>query len=146
MTARTVSYWIATVVFCAAMAAGGVLDLLRVDFLVEGMDKLGYPVYILTILGVAKLLGVVALLPPGIPLLKEWAYAGFAFELLGATVSHLYVGDPVNEVAPPLVLLALAAASYLLRPPSRRLASATAGASTGPAPADGRESGPRHVP
>jgi hypothetical protein len=88
------------------------------------MMTLGYPAYVMTILGIAKLLGVGALLIPGRPLLKEWAYAGFTFNMLGATASHLFVGDPMSETLPPLVLLCLGAVSYQLRPASRRLAAA----------------------
>ena len=114
-------YWATTVLFCAAFAAGGSGHLVRAEPVAEGMATLGYPAYVMTILGVAKLLGVVALLVPGKALLKEWAYAGFAFDLLGATASHLFVGDPPADVLPPLVLLAVGAASYLTRPASRRV-------------------------
>ena len=75
----------------------------------------------MTILGVAKLLGVFALLIPGFPLLKEWAYAGFTFDLLGASASHAFVRDPPMETALPLIILGIAAVSYFLRPESRRL-------------------------
>ena len=87
------------------------------------MTALGYPSYFMTILGAAKLLGVAAVLAPGLPLLKEWAYAGFAFNLIGAVATHIAVADPIGEWLPPLVLLGLGAASYVLRPASRRLAA-----------------------
>lgn len=92
--------------------------------MVESMTALGYPVYFMTIIGLAKLLGVVALLVPGQPLLKEWAYAGFTFNLMGVTSTHLFGGDPASEFLPPVVLLFVGAASYLLRPAARRLPSA----------------------
>jgi len=123
MSGRELAYWIVTGVFCLAFVAGGTGHLLRADPMREGMQTLGYPLYVMTILGVAKLLGVVALLVPGRPLLKEWAYAGFTFNLIGATASHVFAGDPLSEALPPVFLLCLGAASYVLRPGSRRLVS-----------------------
>ena len=79
----------------------------------------------MTILGVAKILGGIALLIPGVPLLKEWAYAGFTFDLFGAAASHAFVSDPIAEIIVPLVVLSIAIASYCLRPPNRRLQLAT---------------------
>ena len=111
----------ATGVFCLAMTAGGTMNLLRAELQKESVVALGYPEYLMTILGTAKLLGVVALLMPRFPLLKEWAYAGFTFDLLGASASHAFVHDPPMETALPLIILGIAAASYVLRPASRRL-------------------------
>ena len=121
MDKRLIGYWLATGLFCLAMAAGGTMNLLRVEPQQVAMEKLGYPGYLMTILGVAKLLGVIALLLPGLPLLKEWAYAGFTFDLLGASASHAFVGDSVMETLLPLIILGIAAVSYFLRPTSRRL-------------------------
>ena len=70
----------------------------------------------------AKLLGAATVLAPGLPLLKEWAYVGFAVELVGATTSHAIMADPVADTLRPAVILLLAAGSYLLRPAERRLA------------------------
>ena len=84
------------------------------------MDKRNVA-YCMSILGLAKLLGVLALLAPRRPLLKEWAYAGFAFSLAGAVATHAFVADPVAEWLPPVVLLGVGAGSYLLRPADRRL-------------------------
>ena len=97
------------------------MNLLRADVQKESIAALGYPDYLMTILGTAKLLGVIALLMPRFPLLKEWAYAGFTFDLLGASASHAFVHDPPMETALPLIILGIAAASYVLRPASRRL-------------------------
>ena len=102
------------------------MHLTHAEQVAGGMRNLGYPPYMMTILGTAKLLGVIALLIPGHPLLKEWAYAGFTFNLLGATASHLFAGDPISEALPPFILLCVGATSYTLRPASRRLASVTA--------------------
>jgi hypothetical protein len=121
MQRKTIAYWATTSLFCAVLGFSGVAHTTRLDTLVESMTGLGYPVYVMTIIGIAKLCGVVALLAPGRPLLKEWAYAGFTFNLIGATASHVFVGDPLSETLPPVVLLGLGAASYFLRPRARRL-------------------------
>ena len=121
MTKTLIAYWTVTILFCLAMAAGGTMNLLRVEQQKEEMAELGYPPYVMTILGIAKIAGVIALLVPGLPLLKEWAYAGFTFDLLGASASHAFVADPLVEIIVPLILLSIAAASYILRPLSRRL-------------------------
>jgi uncharacterized membrane protein YphA (DoxX/SURF4 family) len=90
---------------------------------VYGIAHLGYPVYFLTILGVWKILGVLAVLIPGFPLLKEWAYAGFFFIMSGAIFSHIAVGDPINEMWPSALLLVLTVVSSYFRPASRKIAS-----------------------
>jgi hypothetical protein len=118
---RNIAYWVVTGLFCTAFTGGGFAHLLHLESIATSMNALGYPPYVMTILGVAKLLGVVALLAPGRPLLKEWAYAGFTFNLLGATISHVAAGDPLAEWAGPVFLLALGATSYHMRPASRRL-------------------------
>ena len=125
MNRKLLGYWLTTGIFCAALGFGGVAHLLRADAMAQGIATLGYPPYLMTILGTAKVLGVLALLAPGRPLLKEWAYAGFTFNLLGATLSHIFVGDPASETVRPALVLVLAIASYFLRPPSRRLELAT---------------------
>ncbi len=130
MTARsrTIAYWITTVLFCLGMGAGGVLDLMQPPNAVAQFRHLGYPQYLLTILGVAKLLGVLILLAPGLPRLKEWAYAGLVIDLIGASASHAFAGDdpavPLPhglEVGMPLIFMVIGLASYFLRPESRRL-------------------------
>ncbi len=121
MATKTTIYWITTGLFCAMLGFSGFAHVTRVELIAESMVELGYPTYVMTILGTAKLLGIAALLAPRRPLLKEWAYAGFAFNLIGATASHAFAGDPVFEIVPPAVVLALGAGSYLLRPSERRL-------------------------
>jgi len=121
MDKREIGYWIVTLVFCFAMAGSGSMNLLRVEAMKEGLNGLGYPDYLMTILGVAKILGVIALLMPGATLLKEWAYAGFTFDLMGASASHAFSGHTAPEIVMPLIFLGLAAASYFLRPSQRRL-------------------------
>jgi hypothetical protein len=90
MNRRMLIYWLTTGLFCAVLGFSGFAHFTHLEPMVEAMTKLGYPLYFMTILGSAKLLGVAALLAPGRPLLKEWAYAGFAFNLLGATACHRF--------------------------------------------------------
>lgn len=118
---RAVAYALTTGLVALAMLAGGASDLLQVDAVRESMAHLGYPDYFALVLGGWKVLGAVALLAPGFPRLKEWAYAGIAFDLSGAVVSHLAVGDGIGQVVAPVILLLLLAASHQLRPASRRL-------------------------
>lgn len=116
------AYWGATALTAFAFFAGGVADLARGPALVSAMADLGYPSYFMLILGGWKLLGALAIVVPRLPRLKEWAYAGMAFDLTGAALSHAAVGDPAAKVLVPLVLLAIAAASWALRPaPSGRV-------------------------
>lgn len=86
------------------------------------MQHLGYPPYFAAMLGAWKLLGALAIAAPGFPRLKEWAYAGFAFDLIAAAASRAAVGDGAADIVAPLVFLALVVASWALRPASRRLA------------------------
>jgi len=120
-------YWISTLWLALGMASTGIVQLLKLKAAggasVEGITHLGYPLYLLTILGVWKLLGVAAVLIPRSPLLKEWAYAGFFFAMTGAIFSHLAVGDPAKEILPASLLLILTAASWYLRPAERKLFS-----------------------
>ena len=94
------------------------------DFAVTGVAALGYSSYFVTLLGVWKVLGGLAILAPRLPRLKEWAYAGIAFDLIGASFSHVAVGNPVKAIAP-LVILGIAAASWALHPAGRILVAAT---------------------
>jgi uncharacterized membrane protein YphA (DoxX/SURF4 family) len=120
MNARTAAYWTTTTVIALAFLSGGAAYLLRIEEPLRGMAELGYPPYFVTILGAWKLLGGVAILAPRLPRVKEWAYAGIAFDLSGAALSQLAVGHAAGKVIPPLLLLAVAAASWALRPRSRR--------------------------
>jgi hypothetical protein len=96
---------------------------------VYGITHLGFPIYFLTILGVWKILGVVAVLIPKFTLLKEWAYAGFFFVMTGAAFSHIAVGDPMSELVPSLLLLVLTVVSWYFRPAHRKISAHIAGAS-----------------
>lgn len=121
MNAKTISYWATLVLFSIAMGFGGVADLMKNPEIMESMKKLGYPEYLATILGFWKVCGVIAILLPGLGLVKEWAYAGFFFDLTGASASHAMVHDDLSKVIIPLVILAIGGCSWMLRPESRRL-------------------------
>lgn len=116
-----VIYWIATGWLALGMASTGIVQLLKVEEDVQFIIQLGYPRYFLTLLGIWKILGVVAVLLPKSPMLKEWAYAGFFFAMSGAVFSHLAVGNPIGEVAPSLLLLTLTIVSWYFRPADRRV-------------------------
>ena len=125
MTKRNkIIYWIATIWLALGMVSTGVVQLFKAKEGQGGVDMithLGYPVYLLTILGIWKILGVVAVLIPKFPLLKEWAYAGFFFVMSGAIFSHIAVGDSVNEIFPSLLLLILTVVSWYFRPANRKI-------------------------
>lgn len=116
-------YWVATAWLSLGMVSTGIVQLVKMDEEVDNFTQLGYPLYLLTILGVWKLLGVIAVLLPGFSLIKEWAYAGFFFAMSGAIISHIAANDPMNEVFPPLLLLVLTVVSWYFRPADRKIIS-----------------------
>jgi len=118
-------YWIATLWLALGMASTGTVQLLQMPADVELMARLGYPTYFLTIIGVWKLLGVVAILIPRFPIVKEWTYAGFFFAMSGAVYSHLATGSPAIELFGPLLLLVLTVTSWYFRPADRKPVSVT---------------------
>ena len=123
---KKIIYWIATIWLALGIVSSGLVQLFRGQAGQGGLEMvthLGYPAYILTILGVWKMLGVVAVLVPKFPLLKEWAYAGFFFTMTGAIFSHIAVGDPVTATLPALLLLVLTVVSWYFRPESRKTIS-----------------------
>ena len=118
---RSGGYWIATIWLSLGMLSTGIVQLLKTEEEVDLMTHLGYPVYFLTIIGVWKILGVVAVLIPKFPLLKEWAYAGFFIAMSGAVISHLIIGDEAKEFFGPTLLLILTMVSWYFRPSDRKL-------------------------
>ncbi|PZF70991.1 DoxX family protein [Taibaiella soli] len=117
-------YWIATLWMSLGMAATGIVQLMKVkegQGGVDTMNHLGYPVYLLTLLGICKILGIIAILIPRYPLLKEWAYAGFFFMMGGAIFSHIAAGGSITEALPALLLLVLTVVSWYFRPAERKL-------------------------
>ena len=117
----TIAYWVTTIFGPASFVIGGFLFLSRDPQVLANNAHLGYPPYLALILGVWKVLGAVAVVVPGFPRLKEWAYAGFFFDLTGAAASHGLNGDGPADILAPLGFLVLVAASWALRPASRRL-------------------------
>jgi uncharacterized membrane protein YphA (DoxX/SURF4 family) len=114
-------YWIATIWLAVAMLASGIQQIFTIGGFVEIMNRLGFPGYFSIILGVWKIAGVVAILIPKFPLLKEWAYAGFFFAMSGAIFSHLAVADEAVELFAPIFLLILTVLSWYFRPNDRKL-------------------------
>jgi len=127
MTKRNkIIYWIATAWLALGMLATAAVQLFKMKAgagAAESIAALGYPAYILTLLGIWKVLGVAAVLVPKAPLLKEWAYAGFFFIMSGAVYSHLAVGDSPKELFGPVLLLILSVVSWYFRPAGRKLIS-----------------------
>lgn len=113
-------YWIATLWLALGMASTGIVQLSKMKEEADMFIRLGYPLYLLTIIGIWKLLGVVAVLVPKFPLLKEWAYAGFFFVMSGAVISHLAIGDAAKELFGPVLLIVLTIVSWYFRPADRR--------------------------
>ena len=127
MTKRNrIIYWIATVWLALGMLSTGIVQLSMAKDEVDLITQLGYPVYILTIIGVWKVLGVVAVLIPRFPLLKEWAYAGFFFVATGGILSHLATGNSMGKIFPLILLLVLTVVSWHFRPDDRKLVRARA--------------------
>lgn len=122
--AKKITYWVATVWLSLGMVATGISQLTQQaegPGAVKAMIKLGYPTYFLTIIAVWKLLGVIAILAPRFPILKEWAYAGFFFAMSGALISHIAVADSAAELFPAGLLLVLTGISWFTRPVDRKL-------------------------
>src|SRR5690606_15990044 len=116
-------YWIATIWLALAMTASGIQQIFAIGGFVEIMTNLQYPAYFSVIIGVWKIAGVIALLIPKFPLVKEWAYAGFFFVMSGAFFSHLASNDGAAELFAPLFLTALTVTSWYFRPADRKIAS-----------------------
>jgi uncharacterized membrane protein YphA (DoxX/SURF4 family) len=108
-----ITYWVFTGLFSALMIMASIPDILSVPEAIAIFKHLGYPSYLLPFIGVAKFLGVVAVLIPGFPRIKEWAYAGLCFDLIGALYSGLAVGDPVSSIIPAVIGLILLTGSYI---------------------------------
>jgi hypothetical protein len=117
---RTIAYWVVSLPVLAETAVGIQWDLARIPFVTDVLARLGFPVYLATILGIAKILALVALLAPGFPRLNEWAYAGLFFVYAGAAASHLAIGDTPANIITPAVFAVITLVSWGLRPPSRR--------------------------
>jgi uncharacterized membrane protein YphA (DoxX/SURF4 family) len=118
---KTIAYWLTTAVIACVMLSGGAAELAHLRPTAEGMLRLGYPPYVMTILGVWKVLGAIVLLAPALPRLKEWAYAGVVFSMTGAVASHAAVGDSARHVIVPAIFALVAIGSWAFRPAARTL-------------------------
>lgn len=114
MKKTKILYWLFTGLFAFMMLGSAIPDILSSEVAVKGMHEgLGYPVYFIPFIGIAKLLGVIALFVPGFPKIKEWAYAGLAFDLIGATFSIIAVGTEDAGAIFMILPLALGLLSYI---------------------------------
>ena len=122
---KRVAYWVCTALVVFFIGSGGLAYVMRVPDVVAGVVALGFPVYFIVLLGVWKVLGSIAILVPGFPLIKEWAYAGIMIDLTGAAVASMATGGAWWHAAAPLLIAVLVVASWALRPEGRRLPGAT---------------------
>jgi uncharacterized membrane protein YhdT len=130
---RSLAYWLVTVLVTFELTAGAVWDFLHIEYVRVMLAHLGYPLYLAIILGAYRIPGALALVAPGVPRLKEWAYAGCFFNYTGAAASHMLAGDRAEQLIAPLVLAALTLISWRLRPQSRVLSNPTPVTATKPA-------------
>jgi len=138
MKKTKIIYWIFTALFCFMMLGSAIPDIMMHPMAIEGMhDQLGYPLYFIAFIGVAKALGVIALLVPGFPRIREWAYAGLMFDLLGATYSIISAGQPFSAWIFMFLPIALGVGSYIYHHKLLHL-KATRPASTEAMPANGK--------
>ena len=122
MKAKAILYWVATILVAVSIGSGGAAQVAHLQQNVDGFVRvLGYPPYFVTVLGVWKVLGAIAILVPRFPRLKEWAYAGIIFDLTGAAASWAAVGGSGEafHIVAPLIIAGFAVASWALRPQSR---------------------------
>jgi hypothetical protein len=117
---KKTAYWIITALLCFCLL-GGIGQLFQVKQVIDGFAPLGYPLYFISIIGFWKILAIIAILSPKLPLVKEWAYAGVFFTMTGASVSHIAVNDTAFHIIMPMIIACLAIASWYLRPESRKL-------------------------
>jgi hypothetical protein len=118
---KKIAYWVVTILLSIGMVSGGIAQLIKAKPNVDGTIHLGYPLYIMSILGAWKLLGIIAILMPNFLLIKEWAYAGFFFAMTGAVISHIASGDNLAEFTAPLLFAVLTVLSWWTRPDNRKL-------------------------
>jgi uncharacterized membrane protein len=121
---KLITYWVATGLLCLGMLGSGIGQIIRAKEMVGIITHLGYPLYMMTILGIWKILAVIAILLPGFKLLKEWAYAGLFFTLTGALISHLVMGDTGKAIVGPFMQTLFVILSWYFRPADRKIIEA----------------------
>ncbi len=124
---KLVWYWIITAILSFCIFSGGLAQALQLKDVVQGFKPLGYPNYFISLIGIWKVLGIIAILVPKFPLLKEWAYAGIFFAMTGAVISHIASNDIHVQIIAPFLLVVFTVLSWYLRPPSRRIAQVKIG-------------------
>jgi hypothetical protein len=107
-------YWICTGLLIPAIGIGSIFGIVPNEESIKVFSSLGYPAYIIPFLSVAKLLGLIVIFIPKYPRLKEWAYAGIAFDIIGAGYSILAMGNPFTHIIFPLLALFFLLSSYFL--------------------------------
>jgi len=120
---KTLWYWIFTIILSFCIFSGGLAQAMQVKGVVQGFKPLGYPIYFISLIGVWKMLGIIAILIPGFKLLKEWAYAGIFFVMSGAVISHIASNDVSVQIVAPFVLAIFTVLSWYLRPADRKIIS-----------------------
>lgn len=120
---KLIWYWIITVILSFCIFSGGLAQAMQVKGVVQGFKPLGYPSYFISIIGVWKVLGIIAILIPKFKLLKEWAYAGIFFAMSGAVISHIASNDVHVQIIAPIVLAVFTVLSWYLRPADRKIIS-----------------------
>lgn len=119
---QKIIYWVATLWLALGMVSTAIVQLIKMPEEVANFTSLGFPLYLMTILAIWKILGVIAVLIPKFPVLKEWAYAGFFFAMSGAVMAHISSGHGATELFGPSLLLILTIVSWYFRPESRKIA------------------------
>jgi len=120
---KLVWYWIITAILSFCIFSGGVAQAVQVKGVVEGFKPLGYPTYFISLIGVWKVLGIIAILIPKFKLLKEWAYAGIFFTMTGAVISHIASDNVSVQIIAPALLAVFTVLSWYLRPADRKISS-----------------------
>ena len=120
---KLIWYWIITAILSFCIFSGGLFQTLQLPDVVNGFKPLGYPLYFISLIGIWKMLGIIAILIPNFKLLKEWAYAGIFFTMTGAVISHIASNDIKPQIAAPIVLAIFTVLSWYLRPANRKISS-----------------------
>jgi len=120
---KLIWYWIITGLLSFCIFFGGLTQALQLKQTVDGFKPLGYPTYFISLIGIWKMLGVIAILLPKFRLLKEWAYAGLFFTMTGAVISHIASNDVKAQIIAPIVLAIFTVLSWYLRPADRKIIS-----------------------
>ena len=118
---KTIWYWIITGILSFCLFSGGLAQALQVQGVVQGFKPLGYPTYFISLIGIWKMLGIIAILVPGFKLLKEWAYAGLFFTMTGAVISHIASNDIHAQIIAPILFSIFTILSWYLRPAGRKI-------------------------